>query len=271
MNYLPSKNTAKYKNARLSILIVFAFSLLNLILLFSDSYMLFSARIPLVIATVGFLLKTQTLENFYLILGIVIAILTIIPYILCWLFSQKRVGWMIAALVIFAVDTVVLLIDLPSYLQAGDFSIFLDIIVHGIVIYELVVGVIAGKNLKKEEEQAKVQQQQSLPETESEQEVEMETATEPEQTRTLTITRKKSFIGCAVGIILSVNGTPVGVIKNGQTETLTVPMTDFQLGTVLPNGFAGNSATVPADEQPLKYTIQIKAGFTSSTIAIVKE
>ena len=271
-NVVLSPNAAKYKNARLSLLLVLIFSVLNLIMMFSNTYLLFSARIPLVIATVGLIMHQDTMEVIYLVITIALAVITLIPYLLCWLFSKKRVGWMIAALVIFSVDTVFLLIDVPSYLASGDFSIFIDVIIHGIIIYELAVGVSSGFKLKTEaalqqqaEEQAAKLAEQAGEQTEESGEP------VPEETRVITVTRKKSFVGCANPIVVYVNNQAACRIKNGQTEKITVPVTEFQLGAALPNGFAANTVIVPNGYDTPTYSLQIKMGFSSSTILINRE
>ncbi len=50
-------------------------------------------------------------EGLYLAVGLAFAVLVLVPYLLCWIFSKKRRGWMIAALVLFAVDTGALVVD----------------------------------------------------------------------------------------------------------------------------------------------------------------
>lgn len=259
--YTPT--SAKYKNARFSLLLVVIFSAVNLIMLFSDSYILFSARIPLVIASVGIALREQALQDIYLVIALIISILCIFPYFLCWLFSKKRVGWMIAALILFSVDTIFLLIDAPTFLAFGDFSIFIDIIAHGIIIFELAVGVKAGNALKREEMMA---YSENITEDVTE-----DTNFQPTQLREIIITRQKSFVGCAIALVIYVNGREVCTLKNGQTEKFQAPITAFELSASLNNGFAANSIVVESGVANLYYDIKIKSGFTSTKIEIIKK
>lgn len=256
---LPS--SGKYKNARLSLLLVLVFSVLNIIMMFGDMYFLFSSRIATLIATMGLILKAEQGESVYLVVGVIIAIITLVPYLLSWLFSKKHVGWMIAALVLFAVDTVILLIDIPAYMKAGEMSIFADVIVHAIVLYELAVGVKAGFDMKNEEKQEESTKQilESIT-----------TLEDTSQTRELFIERKKSFVGCAMAIVVYVNGSEVCRLKNGESQNVSVPVTAFELGVAISNGYAVNKVLVASGETNVSYKLQVKMGFSSSTIEIIK-
>ena len=64
---------------------------------------------------------------------------------MCWLFSKKRRGWLIVALVLFSLDTAFLLLNF-------DISVIVDILFHGYIIYSLVTGVIAAGKLRTLEE-----------------------------------------------------------------------------------------------------------------------
>lgn len=262
---LPS--SGKYKNARISLLIVLLLSVVNVLAMFADTYFLFSAHIALVIANVGLILKLETGENVYLIVGIVISLITLIPYLISWIFSKKRVGWLIASLVLFVIDTIVLAIEIPTYLSFGDFSIFIDLIVHIIVIYELFVGVQAGFAMKKEA----IEAAQAEEDTSSPFDLDAELVPESEATREITVRRKKAFVGCAILLIIYVNGMEVCQLKNGQSEKLVVPASTFELGVALKNGFAVNKLTVESGSDPLAYTVKVKAGFASSSVVIERE
>ncbi|MBQ7368947.1 MAG: hypothetical protein IJW60_04500 [Clostridia bacterium] len=262
---LPS--SGKYKNARLSLLIILLLSVVNVFVMFADTYFLFSAHIALVIANVGFVLKLETGENAYLLIGIVLSLITLIPYLVCWIFSKKHAGWLIAALVLFAIDTVFLVIDIPAYLDFGDFSIFIDLIVHVIVLYELVVGVKAGFAMQREaKEAAQIEENLSSPFDFDE-----EIAPESAETREMSVRRKKSFVGCAIPMVVYVNGVEVCRLKNGQAETLVVPAAAFELGVALKNGFAVNKLTVESGFDSLAYTVWVKTGFSSASVVIDRE
>lgn len=74
----------------------------------------------------------------------IVAAVICVLYLLCWLFSKKgRVAWLIVALVLFALDTILMLLG-----GVGLDSI-IDVIFHGWVIISLSMGVSAHFKLKK--------------------------------------------------------------------------------------------------------------------------
>ena len=152
----------KYKSSSHNILLVVIFSAINIILLISnsDTYFLFSAYIPYVLADLGMLLTGRYPEDYYVALDLVgaeffgsgflwtmvgIAAVILGLYLLSWLFARKnRVGWMVFALVFFALDTAFLLWD------AGiSMDFIVDYLFHGWVIVSLSMGISAACKLKK--------------------------------------------------------------------------------------------------------------------------
>ena len=80
-----------------------------------------------------------------LIAAIVVAVLIVAAYAMCYLFSGKhRVGWLIAALVFFAFDTLGLLFYYGIALDS-----LMDILFHIWVLYYLIAGVTAHYKLKR--------------------------------------------------------------------------------------------------------------------------
>ena len=148
-----------YAAARKNILMVLAFTTINLILLVANSntYFLFSAYIPFAIVDWGMFLSGRYPAEVYsqfedfeplgmslLVISLVIAVVICLLYLLCWLFSdKKRVGWLITALVLFATDTILMLLG-----GIGLESI-MDVIFHGWVIISLSMGISAYFKLKK--------------------------------------------------------------------------------------------------------------------------
>ena len=158
----------KYNAARSNLLAVILFTLVNIVLVLTNSntYFLFSAFIPYFIAMVGMELCGKLPAEYYAEYGsmepffdntvfavmIGIAALFLVVYLLCWLLSKKqKVAWLVVALVLFALDTVSML------LMSGDLSnSIIDIVFHVWVIYYLISGISAYKKLKdlpEEEEQ----------------------------------------------------------------------------------------------------------------------
>ncbi len=140
---------AKYSMARSNLLAVLGFTVVNLIMAIvaaSDTYFLFSASAPYYSAFMGQFLYQQTGETYYLILFSIIAVSLLIPYLVFWICSKKHFGFMVAALVYFIIDSVVLMymyISLDS-IASG----IIDIAIHVWVLYYLVIGVKYGKQLK---------------------------------------------------------------------------------------------------------------------------
>lgn len=153
--------TNKYMSARHNILLVVAFTLINIILLVTNSntYFLFSAYIPYLIGDVamalcgkypaeyytGELAGMEFLNDTAFAIMLAIAAVFLLLYLLSWILSKKpRVGWMIFALVFFVIDTAVML------LVAGvSADMIVDIVFHGWVIVSLFGGVSAYFKLKK--------------------------------------------------------------------------------------------------------------------------
>ena len=149
----------KYNSARANLLLVIAFTVINIIMLLTDSssYFLFSLNIPYMFMLYGMLLTgripelftegeyamTEFLPDIALVIAAVIAAVIILLFLLCWIFSKKnRVGWIIAALVLFSLDTLYLLL---CGITADS---VIDIIFHIWVIVSLASGISAYKKLK---------------------------------------------------------------------------------------------------------------------------
>lgn len=157
------KNTleTRYQNARGNLLWIVAFTVINIVLLVADgnSYFLFSAYIPYMMASLGMFLCGMFPQEFYgeefagveffeptvfwIFMGI--AAVMVALYLISWICSKRnRVGWLVFALTIFAVDTLGMLV-------LGGFSTdsIVDIVFHVWVIISLSLGVYSGYKLKK--------------------------------------------------------------------------------------------------------------------------
>ena len=82
--------------------------------------------------------------------GFAVAALLLGLYALCWALSGKQPVWMTAALVLFAVDTAVALLFFAAICLAGEFEFgaLLEIAFQAWVLYYLITGVLAAKDLK---------------------------------------------------------------------------------------------------------------------------
>lgn len=151
---------AKYKQSRQNLLLVIIFTAINicLALFASGTYFLFSAYVPFFLAYFGMFATGKYPSDFYesnmkydfkdssfLVIMIAIAVAILAAYLLCYILSKRnKVVWLIVALVLFAVDSAVLIL-------LTDFAVdsILDYAFHVWVIVALVNGIIAHSKLKK--------------------------------------------------------------------------------------------------------------------------
>ena len=123
-----------YDNARRMLLLAIVFTVVNMALAFlgSGTYFLFSVFLAYMLA-VGF-------GN---AVGIILAALVLAPYVLAYFLSKRKRGWLIAALVMISVDT--LLLILLGISSGALLSLAMDFIFHGLLIGLLAIGVKNGK------------------------------------------------------------------------------------------------------------------------------
>lgn len=132
--------------ARSNLLMVVAFTAVNLILTLvnADLYFLFSATVPQFILGIGYAFESTTA----IAVAAVIAFLGAGVYLLCWWLSKKHRGWMVVALILFALDT---LASLGMLLLDG--TMFIDLLFHVWVLYYLISGTVAMVKMKNQPEQ----------------------------------------------------------------------------------------------------------------------
>lgn len=152
---------AKYHSARMTLILVIICSLINIFMTLSgsDRYFLFSAFIPYYLTFMGALLCGKMPDYWYegegaavamfegdtVMLGLAaVSAVILIAYLVLWFLSKKpRMGIMIAALVLFSVDTAAMLV-----LGGISFDMLLDYLFHAYVIYSLASGITALKKLR---------------------------------------------------------------------------------------------------------------------------
>jgi hypothetical protein len=133
----------KYNASRLNLLLMVGLTVVNIVFFLtgSETMLLFSASIPYYAVIFGEAFPIPALSiGCYVIAGLCLG-----AYFLCWLLSKKRYGWLIFALVLFILDTLAMG---ALYLWAGDFSGILDVVIHALVLYNLIVGISIGRKLK---------------------------------------------------------------------------------------------------------------------------
>ena len=185
---------SRFHSTRHNLLLIVIFSLINIVLLVTKSgtYFLFSAFIPYMFVDYGMyfcglypaefyepntefvntfflhrcLLMTCSVFAFYfqyvnLYLTLWIGIAYTGGNLLCWIFSKKpRVGWVIAALVFFVIDTIVMLLAVASLVEN-----IIDILFHVYVIFSLSRGIYSYYKLKKIPVEPEQSMEQEIPET----------------------------------------------------------------------------------------------------------
>ncbi len=148
------KNTPAYyrscfNSARSNLLTMLAFSTINLILLIiqANTYFLFSSFFSYNVALFGQYLSYYLNIPAIFIVALILSVIWLLLFLLCWLFSKKRPGWLTFAAVLFGLDCVFLLLSFTIF--EFDLSVILDVVFHVAVMVYLVRGVDAAKKLKK--------------------------------------------------------------------------------------------------------------------------
>ena len=138
----------KFNQARGNLLAVIIFTALNLVLTACNAnlYLLFSATMPQFVFAIGQGLAQQFESNIFLFIGLVIAVLVLTIYLICWFCSKRKRAFMLGALIFFAIDTVLFLFLALS--DGFEASYLLDIFFHGWVLFYLINGVIAWSKLR---------------------------------------------------------------------------------------------------------------------------
>lgn len=155
----------KFNGARANLLLVVLFSAINIVMLVlnTGSYFLFSATVPYIIGDIamdwcgkypaeyyeelygGVPAAEELYGNGVFAVLLAIAAAVIVLYLVCWFFSKKpRVGFLIFALVLFVIDTVVLFT-----FYVINVGMVLDYVFHAWVIISLISGISAYFKLKK--------------------------------------------------------------------------------------------------------------------------
>ena len=134
----------KAKGGRSNLILAIILTIVNIVMFIagSDGMLLFSISVPYYAVIFGAILGGQEL----MITGCVIAGIILAAYLLCWLFSKKHLGWLIAALVLMILDTLCLI---GFYVLAQEISGVLDFVFHALIIYYLIAGISATRKLAK--------------------------------------------------------------------------------------------------------------------------
>ena len=143
-----SKEIKNYKIARINVMVFILFTVVNMLMLFADRYFLFSIYSSTSFFVAGVVWK-ELYGNSFLVLGFAIGLLILAVFFVFWLLSKKHRWSMIVLLILFSLDSVVLIVDCISAMKEGVFSLLLDILFHALMMYYLVLGVKSSGELQK--------------------------------------------------------------------------------------------------------------------------
>ena len=137
-----------FNSSRSTLIGVLLFTVINLVLLVAQSerYFLFSASVPYYLTVLGMVMDSWGGSG-YMITALVISAVILVVYLVAWLLSKKRRGWLTAAAVLFTIDTVALVWFSIALLENPLVNI-MDLVFHVLVLWQLFQGVRAGKKLR---------------------------------------------------------------------------------------------------------------------------
>ena len=143
----PAYYHAVYNSARSNLLTMLLFSLINLIFLVveANTYFLFSSAFSYKIVCLGQLYSYYLQTSSFFVMSLILAVVWLLLFFLCWIFSKKRHGWLIFATLLFALDCIFLALSYTIFIF--DPSQLLDILFHIAVMVYLIRGIWAHKKL----------------------------------------------------------------------------------------------------------------------------
>ncbi|MDR0884597.1 MAG: hypothetical protein LBN05_08340 [Oscillospiraceae bacterium] len=151
MKNTPRRDLAFYerqlKNGRSNLLMMIVFSAVNVVMLIAQADMsfLFSATLPDVFYVLG-----DGVDALYpTTVGIALCVVYLAIYLLLWVLSKIKPGALIAALVLFSIDSLVMVYLLVLTLRDGAFegSFFIEALFHFLVLWSLFKGALAAGKL----------------------------------------------------------------------------------------------------------------------------
>ena len=138
---------------RYSLLLIVVLTVVNIVLVLvdADRYFVFSASIPYYLTAFAMGMDEALSGGFGIctIIALVVGVIVMGVYVLCWALGEKKPGWLTTALVLFSVDTVGLLVVSFTLLDSPLYNL-MDMILHALVIYELAMAVACAGKLKRQ-------------------------------------------------------------------------------------------------------------------------
>lgn len=152
------KNSPEYwakmiAGGRASLLLIVVLTVVNIVLLLieADRYFVFSASIPYYLTAICMGMDSAVYGGIdaYTTGALIVSVIVVGIYLLCWALGKKKTGWLITALVLFSLDTVGLLVITFTLLEDPILNL-MDIFFHALAVYELVMAVICAGKLKRQ-------------------------------------------------------------------------------------------------------------------------
>ncbi len=136
----------KYESARSNLLLVILFTAINMILLLLNSGItfLFSASLPQIFVVLGSYIGEMWYLPAVTVIGVILGVLSLGVYVLCYFLSKKRSGWMIVAFVWFVIDWLSMIFGFVFIFEVG-FGAIIDVVFHVWITIYLVSGMRYGK------------------------------------------------------------------------------------------------------------------------------
>lgn len=142
------KYLSDYRKGRSNLLMMIGLTVVNIILIYANANLSFpfSATFPQLSILFGNVYFEEYGLQIFAIVGVIISIISLGIYFICYYFSKNHYGFMITALVLFSIDLLILLF---WTIGALDMSYLIDIAFHAWVLYYLIIGTRAGAMLRK--------------------------------------------------------------------------------------------------------------------------
>ena len=135
---------------RNALLVILAVTLLNqfLLMIGLNYHFLFSSAVPYYLNWLGKELAANGDMGVFKAIAVILTMLMYVAYIACWLLSAQRREWMLAALGLYGIDTLLLVIFSMTLLENPASCLF-EILTHLVGLWLLYVAVGASNRLSK--------------------------------------------------------------------------------------------------------------------------
>lgn len=138
----------QFNGGRHSLLLLMIFTVVNTVMLLTESgtYFVCSFTVPYYLCGFGQYFDAEIGGSVFFTTALVISAVILAAYLVIWLLSKKRPGWLYVAFGLFIVDTVALVI--LSLLGETILENIIDLVIHAWVLWELFQGARCGGKLK---------------------------------------------------------------------------------------------------------------------------